>query len=58
MLKTGFRKGKIIEDSGESKDFLLRQLEIAHKKEDNFGKYIILIKGWAVTLLTAMIRTS
>lgn len=35
-------------------DVLLKQLEIAHKGDRQLGGFIMLVKGWAVTLLLGM----
>lgn len=55
MGQNGFREGKKIEDEEGSKDILLKQLNLAHKRELEFGKYIMLIKGWAVTLFSGLL---
>lgn len=55
MEHLGFRKKKEFAESSPNIDILLKQLEIAHKIESQFGKYIMLTKGWAVTLFTAII---
>jgi len=58
MKSSGFREKRSIGESSESKSILSKQLEIAHKRDREFGKYIMLVKGWAVTLFLIIIFES
>lgn len=39
----------------DKKKILLKQLEIAHRRDQEFGNYIMIVKGWTITLFSGIV---